>query len=253
MHPHERRRWLLEVARAEGMVEVSSATETLGIAPETLRRDLNLLEQKGLVRRVYGGAVPVEGLGFEGSLFTRSTLRGEEKGRIAAVAVEMIAEVDSVFLDEGSTAQAVADRLAPTRELTVVTASVPIATVLAPRARLTVLLLGGRVRGSTLGTVDHWASQMLSTFMLDLAVLGANGVTVARGLTAPDPAVAAVKSAGVAASRRRLLVADHSKFGSDSFCRFATISEVDTIVSDTELPQTAVDELRAHGREVVLA
>lgn len=252
MKAHERRRWLLDVARADGMVEVTAATEHLAIAPETLRRDLNQLEQMGLVKRVYGGAVPVEGLGFEGTFGARSTTRAEEKSRIGAALGELLHDADSVFLDEGSTTQAVAERLAPRSALTVVTSSLPIATVLAPRPNVTLLLLGGRVRGSTFGTVDHWAVEMLDGLTIDVAVLGANGVTRDRGLTAPDPAVAAVKKAAVASARRRILVADHTKFGSNSFCRFAGVEDLHAVVSDVGLPTDTADGLRALGMQVVL-
>ena len=108
---------------------------------------------------------------------------------------------------------------------------------------MTVLLLGGRMRGRTLATVDHWATDMLSRLVIDLAYLGTNGITVEHGLTTPDPAVAAVKQTAVRVARRRVLVAAHSKFGVSSFCRFAEVGDFDTIVTGTELP---LDEARRY-------
>src|SRR5438093_960279 len=92
-------------------------------------------------------------------------------------------------------------------------ASIPAATQLATRPETTVYLLGGRVRGRTLATVDHWATQMLAGFVIDLAYLGANGISRRYGLTTPDPAVANVKAQVVRASRRRVFTGVHTKFG----------------------------------------
>jgi DeoR/GlpR family transcriptional regulator of sugar metabolism len=118
----------------------------------------------------------------------------------------------------------------------VVTASLHTAAQLAAVPSITVLLLGGRVRGRTLATVDHWATRMLAGFVIDLAYLGANGISRAHGLTTPDPAVAAVKAQVVAVSRRVVFAGVHTKFGGHSFCRFADVGQVDTIVTDTALP-----------------
>ena len=85
------------------------------------------------------------------------------------------------------------------------------------------ILLGGRVRGRTLATVDHWATAMLSDLVIDLAVMGANGLTRDRGLTVPDSAVAAVKAKAMAVSRRKVFVGIHTKFGVTSFCRFSDV------------------------------
>ena len=110
------------------------------------------------------------------------------------------------------------------RVLTVVTNSLPIASLLAARPTLTVHLVGGRVRGRTLATVDHAALEYLRTVFVDVAFLGTNGFSLERGLTTPDSAEAAVKAAFVAAARRSVLLADHTKFGSDHFAHFADLA-----------------------------
>ena len=98
---------------------------------------------------------------------------------------------------------------------------------------MSVILLGGRVRGRTLGTVDHWATNMLSDLVIDLAIMGTNGISRDRGLTTPDPAVSAVKHKVVEVSRRRLFVGVHTKFGVNSFCKFADIADFETLITDT--------------------
>ncbi|MER7167566.1 DeoR/GlpR family DNA-binding transcription regulator [Micromonospora sp. NPDC000207] len=236
MDATQRRQHILTMARRQGDVDVRQLAVDLDVAAETIRRDLSLLAQQGLVRRTHGGAYPVESARFETALETRSARMTVEKRRIATAAVEHLGDAESIYLDEGYTPQLIAEALPTHRPLTVVTASLHTAAILAPHPTITVVLLGGRVRGRTLATVDHWATGMLASFVIDLAYLGANGVSRKHGLTTPDPAVAAVKSQVVAVSRRVVFAGVHTKFGGSSFCRFADVADVDTVVTDTGLP-----------------
>jgi DeoR family transcriptional regulator, fructose operon transcriptional repressor len=249
----QRQAWLVDRARTIGRVEVASTCVELSVAPETIRRDLNELERQGLLRRVHGGAVPIERLGFEGGIKRRAARNHAAKARIANAAMRFVGNADSIYLDEGSTVQLFADGLKVDRPLTVVTNSMLTASVLAARPHVTVLLLGGRVRSRTLGTLDHWATRMLADLVLDLAVMGANGVSPGRGLTCPGPAVAAVKSAACRAARRRILLADRTKLGADSFVRFAELSDLEAVVTERGAEATHVRAIRDAGVEVMLA
>ncbi|MEU5724114.1 DeoR/GlpR family DNA-binding transcription regulator [Micromonospora sp. NPDC047738] len=236
MDAAQRRHHILTLARRHGEVDVQKLAADLGVAPETVRRDLSMLAQQGAVRRTHGGAYPVETARFETTLETRTTRMVAEKRRIAAAAVEHVGDAESIFIDEGYTPQLIAEALPTHRPLTVVTASLHTAAALAHSPTLTVLLLGGRVRGRTLATVDHWATAMLAGFVIDLAFVGANGISREHGLTTPDPAVAAVKAQAIGVARRAVFAGVHTKFGGHSFCRFADVADVDTIVTDTALP-----------------
>jgi DeoR/GlpR family transcriptional regulator of sugar metabolism len=248
---HERQHRILTSARADGGVDVGKLTAELGVAPETVRRDLRVLERNGLIHRTHGGAYPVETARFETSLAMRTTRRVPEKRRIAAAAVELIGDAETLFIDEGFTPQLIAEALPIDRPLTVVTASLPTAVVLAAVESVTVLLLGGRVRGRTLATIDHWATRMLAGFVLDLAFLGANGISRERGLTTPDPAVADVKSQVMRVAHRRIFAGVHTKFGMSSFCRFAEVSDFETIVTDSALPATEAHRYSLLGPQVI--
>lgn len=253
MFPEERRQWLVERARTAGRLDVAEVSEELNVAVETIRRDLNALEAHGLLRRVHGGAIPVERLGFEGALATRAIAMRDEKARLGKAALDLFEDAESIYLDEGSTAQGLVDLLPLDRPLTVVTNALPTAVALAARPNVNLLMLGGRVRSRTFGAVDHWATRMLDDLLIDLALLGTNGISIERGLTTPDPAVAAVKAAAVAAARRRVLLADRTKFGVDSFCRFARVRDLEAIVTDSGLDGDEVAAYEAHGIRVVRA
>lgn len=247
----ERQREIVRVARASGSVDVTALAAELGVAKETVRRDLRALEDHGLVRRTHGGAYPVESAGFETTLAFRATSHVPEKRRIATAAAELLGDAETVFVDEGFTPQLIAEALPADRSLTVVTASLSTAAVLAANPATTVLLLGGRVRGRTLATVDHWATAMLAGFVIDLAFVGANGISREHGLTTPDPAVADVKAQVVRVSRRRVFAGVHTKFGVSSFCRFAEIADFETIVTDAALPASEAHRYSLLGPQVL--
>lgn len=252
MDSESRQSRIVEFARTRGRVDVASLASELDVASETIRRDLKVLAGRRLLKRVHGGAVPMETAAFESGVEYRSQVDLAQKHRIAGAAAELLHGAETVYLDEGFTPRLIAERLAE-EDLTVVTSSLLAAEALAHSRTVTVLLLGGRMRGRTLATVDHWAVDMLRGLVIDVAFLGTNGISLEHGLTTPDPAVAAVKSAAVAVARRPILVAAHSKFGESSFCRFAKVSDFESIVTGSELPQGDARRFEALGPVIVRA
>ena len=247
----ERQREIVRLARATGSVEVTALATDLGVARETVRRDLRVLEDHGLLRRTHGGACPVESAGFETTLAFRATSHVPEKRRIAAAAAELLGDAETVFVDEGFTPQLIAEALPRDRPLTVVTASLPTAGALAETENVSVLLLGGRVRSGTLATVDHWTTRMLAGFVVDLAYIGANGISREHGLTTPDPAVSEVKAQAIRSARRSIFAGVHTKFGAVSFCRFAEIGALEAIVTSTLLPSSEAHRYSLLGPQVI--
>ena len=248
----ERRRIILDHARGAGHIEVVELAHRLDVATETVRRDLKVLEEHGLVRRTHGGAYPIDGAGYETDLAHRSGHRVVEKRRIALAAADNLGDAETLYLDDGFTPQLVAQELLKShRALTVVTTSLSAAIILAPADFMSVILLGGRVRGRTLGTVDHWATNMLSDLVIDLAIIGTNGISRERGLTTPDPAVSAVKHKVVEVSRRRLFVGVHTKFGVNSFCKFADIKDFESLITDTGMSTFEAHKYTALGPAVM--
>lgn len=227
--------------------------DDLGVTSETIRRDLTVLERAGVLRRVHGGAIPIERLGFEPGLAARDAVMTAEKERIAKAALAALPQEGAVIIDAGTTTGRLAAVLPTDRELTVVVNAPPLAVALASRPNLTVIMLGGRVRGRTLATVDDLALRPLEHLFVDVAFMATNGCTPEHGLTTPDPAEAAVKRAMVRAARRAVLLADHTKFSQDYMARFAELSDIDVIYSDTGLDRGLAAELEAAGPEVVRA
>jgi DeoR family fructose operon transcriptional repressor len=253
MYAAERQQRILTEARRAGRVEVAGLADSLGVAAETVRRDLTALERRGSLRRVHGGAIPVERLELEPTLATRATRHSEVKRRIAARILDELPSGGTVLLDSGSTTQTLVEMLPPDADLTVLTNSVPAAAALATHPGVSLYLVGGRVRGTTGAAVGEWATGALEGVTVDLTVLGTNGISVDRGLTTPDQAESLVKQAMVRAARRVLVATDSSKAGDDHLHRFATLDQVDMVVTDSDLPEDVAAEIRTAGPEVVTA
>jgi len=253
MYAEERQHWIVERARASGRVEVAALADELKVTTETVRRDLTTLERHALIRRVHGGAIPIERLGFEPALAARDSVLTAEKERIARMALDELPDEGSILLDAGTTTARLADALPADRELVVVTHALPIAMSLSGRPNITVLMLGGRVRGRTMAAVDAWALHALADSYVDVAFIGANGISPERGLTTPDTTESAVKRAMIRAARRTVVLADHTKVGQDHLSRFAALNEIDTLITDSGLDAQVADELRSHGPKVLLA
>src|SRR5690606_25153638 len=188
MYAEERQQAILALARSKGRVDVVALAEEFSVTTETIRRDLTVLERAGTVRRVHGGAMPVERLGFEPELAARDAVMTEEKQRIAKAALEELPAEGSIIVDAGTTTARFVQMLPTDRELTVIVNSPPHASVLAARPNLTVIILGGRVRGRTLATVDDWVLRPLADLWVDVAFMATNGCSVERGLTTSDQA-----------------------------------------------------------------
>lgn len=227
---------------------------TLGVASETVRRDLTVLAEQGLVRRAHGVAYPVDNAGFETSMDYRSSHMVPEKRRIAAAAVQLIGPAPTVYLDDGFTPHLIAQQLSSDNHaMTVVTPSIAVASTLAVCSHISVVMLGGTVRSRTLGTVGPWVTGMLADLLIDVAVLGGNGISRERGVTTPLPEVSDVKSTVMAHARRSVFVGVHTKFGVDSFSRFAEVSAFHALITDRGLSSREAQRYADLGPRVIRA
>ena len=253
MFAEERQQRIAERARSQGRVDVTALAADFDVTTETIRRDLTALERQGVVRKVHGGAIPVERIGFEPGLSTRDAVMTAEKERIGKAALAELPDEGALLIDAGTTTARLAEVMPGDRELTVVTNAPLIASTLVGHSMTTVLMIGGKVRGRTMATVDDWALRSLADTYVDVAFIGTNGVSAERGLTTPDTGEAAVKRAMIAAARRVVVLTDHTKVGNDCLARFGSLSDVDVLITDTGLDADAAEELSAAGPKVVRA
>lgn len=245
----QRREFILATLRTNGRADAADMALELGVTNETVRKDFVALEQLGLLRRVHGGAIPVGRLTYEPPLAARTAL-SEEKELIARAALQHLPADGSVLIDGGSTTAKLAEILPRDRSLRVYTNTLSIAITLMDAPLLTVYTLGGRVRPVTSAEVDDWAARALAEINVDVAFLGTTAVSLERGLTTQDAAEAAIKRLMHASARRRILLADHSKFGKVSNCKHADLGDIDLLITDTGIDPQMLKSLRSAGLQV---
>lgn len=252
MLTEERRLAIVELAQKDGRVDVVNAANAFSVAVETIRRDLDVLQRRGLMRRVHGGAIALDRFSREYSVAERRSLNNEVKQKIAAVAVQYLPLSGTIFVDAGTTTEFLFPFLRDKKELTVVTNSLLLATDIGD-STTNVILLSGRIRPITLSAVGDLALNAMENFHADIAFLGTNGVDVNIGFTTPDSDESAVKRKMIAHARETIVMVDSSKFGKSFATRFAKLSEIDRVVTDIGADNAAVQEIEKAGIEVVLA
>ncbi len=255
MYPPERQQAIAEylVERPEHRAGIAQISERLGVTSETVRKDLDVLERRGVLRRVRGGAELLSTTPFEQALAARHAEQFEDKLAIARRVVAELPEDGVVILDSGCLTFVCAQLMPTDRPLTLVTNNLPAARYLAGNSKLQIMTLPGSVRGLTSAAVDSWTARRLGTITADLAIIGVNGLTAQRGLMTTNPEEAAVKRAMLLAARRRLVPVISSKVGRTSFCTFGAVSEVDLVITDHGAAPEQVADLGAAGPAVVLA
>ena len=254
MYPPQRQQAITDLLLGQrSRVSIATIADRLAVATETVRRDLEVLERRGVVRRVRGGAELVESVPFEQALAARHADQRAEKQVIAAAVINELPSDGVVILDSGSLTFVIAEKLLDHRALTIVTNNLPAAAILAERAQLTVITLPGMIRGLTQASVDGWTTRRLETISADLAIVGVNGLTADLGLTTTNPEEAAVKRTMLLSARRRLVPVVSAKLGRNSFCSFAAVNEIDKIITDAAADPELLGELRGAGPEVEVA
>ena len=240
---------ITDAVRGAEQMSVAELAAATGASEMTIRRDLDVLSEQGVLERFRGGARSLL-LRGEGPPFALRKQDGiEAKQRIAAEVARLIAEGESVVIDSGTTCVEVANALRNHR-ITVMPLSLHAANALAGGPRLTLLMPGGEVRTGELTMTGPLAQTSLAALRFDTAILGCCGLSAADGLTAYDLPDAAVKRAAIASARRTIVVTDGSKFTRTALATVAPASSLDVVVTDETAPAAQLEALAAAGTTV---
>ncbi|RJE78819.1 DeoR/GlpR family DNA-binding transcription regulator [Paracoccus sp. JM45] len=227
---------ILEIARREGKVTVEGLAEHFGVTLQTIRRDLSELADSGRLERVHGGAILSSGvanIGYE----DRRALHQDAKTRIARACAAEVPENISLFLNIGTSTEAVARELRGHRNMLVVTNNINVANILATNPDCDVIVTGGNLRRADGGLVGSLAAQTIQQFKFDLAVIGCSALDRDGDMLDFDIQEVGVSQTILRQSRRTFLVADHSKLSRSAPARIASLSQVDCLFTDRTLPQ----------------
>lgn len=253
MLAQERRQRIFKDIEASGVASVRDLAQRFDVSLITIMRDLQELEQEGLIRRVHGGAISVRGASYEPPFSARESQFSAEKQRIAQKAVELISDGDSLILDVGTTTLELARALKGKRNLTVLVTNLRAALELAGQPAIQVIVIGGKLRFSELSMTGHLAEQTLRTFQVDKAFIGVGGITPQHGLTEFNFDEAGTKRIMCERARQRIVLADHTKFGKVMLTQVAPLSAIDMIITGSELDENMRQELEEAGVSLILA
>jgi DeoR/GlpR family transcriptional regulator of sugar metabolism len=253
----ERQRIIVELVTEHGEVSTAELCERFDVSEMTIRRDLRELDQRNLLRRVFGGAESSLGRSYEPPYDVRLDRNREAKQAIGRKAAELISSGDSVAFDVGTTTLEIVRALRAAHGLTVLTSSLPIANELAScfslDADVRLIITGGIVRSRELSLIGDIAKWTYQHFQVDKAFLGIGGLSLEKGLTEYNLEDASVKHSLLDSAREVIVVADGTKFGRVTFASVAPLSRIDTIVTDRTAPAELVEALRQMNIRVILA
>ena len=237
-----------------GKVEVKNLCRIFNVTEITIRRDLNQLEQQRLAIRSHGGAIaPPEAVITERPYQTRITSHLEEKEAIAQLALPLIQTGARIFFDSSTTVFCLAQLLTNDQNLCIITDTLSTALELNTRTNIHVICLGGELQKNSNSCAGIFAETMLDTMNFDYAFLGVYGITEDGYLSTPSTAEYSLKKAVIQHSRQVVLMVDSSKLGTPSFLQLGHLSQVDTIITDSHIPQSFVECCRKNNTEILIA
>jgi DeoR/GlpR family transcriptional regulator of sugar metabolism len=245
---------ILEQVRERGAVRVADLVNALGVSDMTIRRDLELLHERGLLEKVHGGAAAIEGSSlFEPGFALKSTLFQSEKNAIAGAAATLVVPGTAIALSAGTTTFALARRLSDIPGLTVLTNSVPVAEVLHRDGRpdQTIILSGG-VRTPSDALVGPFAVDVIRSLHVDTVFMGTHGIDPRSGFTTPNILEAETNRALIDSGRHLVVVADHTKWGIIGISSVARLEQAETIITDAGLDSAARIQLASSVRRLML-
>lgn len=250
---------ILEMLRRDRIVEVSRLSEALGVSAVTIRSDLDSLERRMLLRRIRGGATSVQPARFIRPLELPSQSFAEEKERIGAMAARMVRNGETILIDAGTTARAMAQALPKDlRDVVVITNSLDIAISLENHVGITVMVTGGTIKKTgrnprSRSLIPPFAGLLIHQINADCAYLCCAGIDVDRGFTNAHFEEVEVKRAMLSAARRVVMMGDHGKIGHVAGARIAGVNEVSAMVTDSDAEPSAIANFEAAGLDVILA
>jgi len=249
----DRRSTIVEIIQTRGKLRVDELRKKFDVSNVTLRNDLKKLEEDGYLRRTHGGALKVETVAFDLALIEKEKKFSDEKKRIGKAAASLVCEGETIILDSGTTTMEVARNIKNMKNITVLTNALNIATELAGREGIQVILTGGILREKSFSLVGPHAEQTLQDYFCDKLFLGVDGINTKDGVTTPNLLEAKVNWMMAERANEVIVVTDSSKFGKRSLSLIVPVNKIDKVITDSNIPEEDYQTLQTKGIEVILA
>lgn len=244
-----RRRRILELTRQRGFVSIEALADNFSVTPQTIRRDINALCAQDLLRRYHGGAGLPSSVENE-PYPTRRVRQLAEKRKIGELVADAVPDRASLFVNIGTTTEAVARALVRREGLRVITNNLNVAATLSDNPGYEVIVAGGLVRSRDRGIVGEAAIDLIRQFKVDIGIIGISGIDPDGSLLDFDYREVRVAQAIIENSRAVYLVADHTKFGRNALVRLGSLEQIDTLFTDRAPPPEMMERLREAKVEV---
>ena len=245
----ERHNRILALLQQNGSISVVQLAELFKVSEVTIRKDLSFLEQQKKLYRTHGSAILIS------PYISDRHVNEKEKKNVAekrAKAASLVAQDDSIIIASGTTMAFLAREIKPVGHLTVITAAVPVTSILSQDTNVDVIQLGGITRSSSVSVVGPFAEQMLGNFNCSKLFVGVDGIDLEFGLTTTNMLEAALNRVMMNAAQKVIVLADSSKFGRRGFSKICDLEAVDRIITDNGIQPLYLDRLRERGIEVIV-
>ena len=241
----------MELLREFGKVDVADLSSKLKVSAVTIRKDLDLLEEKKLLYRTHGGAILADPYIATRKVSEKEKLRPEVKRRIGLKAVELLSPQDALIIASGTTVQAFA-RCIENMKLTVITSAMNVAMELLDKPDIEIIQLGGIIRHSSASAVSEYAIRMLDNFSCSKLFLGVDGIDPEYGLSTTHIQEACLNQAMIAAATKTIVLADSSKFGRRGFSKICNMSDIDWVITDSGISPKMLEAIEERGVKVTI-
>ena len=253
MYAIERQAEIISLLEANDEVNVNDLASRFDVSKETIRRDLRVMENQGLVIRTHGGAVLADDINMETSIEIRESINIRGKDAIGRIAASLVKDGDTLFLDASTSSLYVAKHLKEKRGLTVITNAERIVLELAQCDDITLISSGGYVRKKSLSSVGRAAENAISSYHADKVFFSCKGFSPKLGATDSNEQEAGIRRLMIQCSGEAVFLCDHTKFNKVGYTATAQLSDISRLIADIPMPEGWEEEIKSRGVEVMIA
>jgi DeoR/GlpR family transcriptional regulator of sugar metabolism len=249
----ERQNAIMDILNKERAVSINKLSDRFSISTASIRRDLEKMEQRGLVKRTYGGAILVEGLNVEIPLAVREIEQKEAKYKIAREAARFLEDQDTIFMDASTTTKEMTNFMDGISNLTVVTNGIRAMTDMALLENVTVYGISGKLRKRSLSMVGNQAETCVTDYWASKLFFSCTGLWMSHGAMDYSDAEAELRKKMMTACQKTILLCDHTKFDRPAFYKICPFSRIDILITDQKLSPQWESVLAQNGVELIYA